>query len=336
MVKTPPKQPTELAKPTTAVAKSTSAQHSAWPTQQKVAHLARWLDLDYSHYQAMQKLSEKLNAATTEWSRNQTIEQAKQAIEYFEVLGGLNSIKNGHLRKLWDACFPESWWPEDRDGPVPGKVAKMIALLMGSFPTSNIPEPEIFVPVLLDDVMALKPSFVEMESTCRQLRQTKKFMPAISEVVETLREQQKLWARRDETFYCIEETYNDLRDQIARAKAADDRKAAKSQPIVVGDRVRDPKLGSGTVTALVPLDGGGTHYRVRFDASTERYVAGAAYLERLVAGDENFEPPAISMIEQRNDVPMAPIASPVALDANGDKVDVPADRSRQTRNGEDD
>ena len=98
-----------------------------------------------------------------------------------------------------------------------------------------------------------------------------------------------------------------------------------------------PRAGAGTVTALVPLDGGGTHYRVRFDASTERYVAGAAYLERLVAGDEDFEPPAVPMIENRKDVPMAPIASPtVPLDANGDKVGVPAERSRETRNGEDD
>ena len=40
----------------------------------------------------------------------------------------------------------------------------MITILMGSFPTAKIPEPEIFVRVLMDDVMALDPSFVEMES----------------------------------------------------------------------------------------------------------------------------------------------------------------------------
>ena len=37
---------------------------------------------------------------------------------------------------------------------------------------------------LMDDVMALDPSFVEMESTCRELRKTNKFMPTISEVIE--------------------------------------------------------------------------------------------------------------------------------------------------------
>ena len=73
---------------------------------------------------------------------------------------------------------------EDSDRPVYSEVAKMITILMGSFPTSKIPEPEIFVRVLMDDVMALEPSFVEMESTCRHLRKTKKFMPSISEVIE--------------------------------------------------------------------------------------------------------------------------------------------------------
>ena len=113
--------------------------------------------------------------------------------------------------------------------------------------------------------------------------------------------------------------------------------AAKSQPIAVGDRVRNTKAGAGTVTALVPLDDGAMHYRVRFDASTERNVLGAQYLERLIPGDEGFEPPAVPMIEHRKDVPMPPIASPtVPLDANGDKVGVPVDRRSETRNGEDD
>ena len=80
---------------------------------------------------------------------------------------------------------------EDSDRPVYSEVARMITILMGSFPTSKIPEPEIFVRVLMDDVMALDPSFVEMESTCRELRKTKKFMPSVSEVIEELEEQQE-------------------------------------------------------------------------------------------------------------------------------------------------
>ena len=96
--------------------------------------------------------------------------------------------------------------PEESNSPVYSEVAKMITILMGCFPTSKIPEPEIFVRALMDDVMALDPSFVEMESTCRELRKTNKFMPTISEVIEKLEEQQELWVRRsDVMFWFLEE-----------------------------------------------------------------------------------------------------------------------------------
>ena len=104
----------------------------------------------------------------------------------------------------------------------------MIAVLMGSFPTSKIPEPEIFVRVLMDDVMALDPSFVEMEATCRHLRKTKKFMPSVSEVIETLEEQKKLWDRRSDVVWFMEEWYDDL-PAIAKAKAAEEARMAKAK-----------------------------------------------------------------------------------------------------------
>ena len=102
--------------------------------------------------------------------------------------------------------------------------------------------------------------------------------------------------------------------------------AAKSQPLAVGDRVHNCRAGAGTVTALVPLDGGVAHYRVRFDASTERNVASAKYLERLIPGDEGFEPPAIP-----REVPTCP------WDRGVRASDVPiASRTVKTQNNYDD
>ena len=154
-----------------------------WPTQQKVKDLARRLDRYYRHLEAMMKVDERLGEAN-DYTRKQIIQEAERVIEEFEMMGGHHSLKSGRLQKEWDECCPESWWPEDCDHPVYSEVARMITVLMGSFPTSKIPEPEIFVRVLMDDVMALDPSFVEMESTCRELRKTKKFMPSVSEVIE--------------------------------------------------------------------------------------------------------------------------------------------------------
>ena len=47
-------------------------------------------------------------------------------------------------------------------------------------------------------------------------------------------------------------------------------------------------------------------FDVIFKGENEHHV-GTKYLERLIPGDEGFEPPAVPMIEHSKDVPMAPI-----------------------------
>ncbi len=174
------------------------------------------------------KADERLGKAN-DYTRKQIIQEAERVLEEFEMMGSHHSLKSGRLQKDWDECCPESWWPEDSDRPVYSEVAKMITILMGSFPTSKIPEPEIFVRALMDDVMALDPSFVEMESTCRELRKTKKFMPSVSEVIEELEEQKKLWDRRSEVVGYLEEWYDDLRPAIAKAKAKEEQRVKEAE-----------------------------------------------------------------------------------------------------------
>ena len=53
--------------------------------------------------------------------------------------------------------------------------------------------------------------------------------------------------------------------------------------------------------------------------SIERNVPCAKYLERLIPGDEGFEPPAVPMIEHRKDVSMAPIDSPDTVKIEDDE-----------------
>jgi len=313
-----------------------------WPTQQKVNDLADELDRLYPINEAMLKLSERLETAPNYLTRKMIVQEAETLIERLAIRGW-RSGSDERLQKDWDACNPESWWPEDRDSPTYSQVAKMITVLMGSFPTSKIPEPEIFVHALMDDVMALDPSFVEMESTCRELRKTNKFMPTISEVIEELEKQQKLWSRRRSPLLFLEDNYNDLRAEIAsfketapeeerkakeeeaariaarkaaeearlaKEKAIAERKAAKSQPIVVGDRVRNCRGGAGTVVGVVAAEFERDGYRVRFENLDREYDLWSSQLERLIPGDEGFELPDVPMIEHRKEVPMAPIDTP--------------------------
>ena len=69
--------------------------------------------------------------------------------------------------------------------------------------------------------------------------------------------------------------------------------AAKSQPIAVGDRVRNPKLAPAPLRQSGRYDSGAIRYRVRFDAHHRAYDFWRDKLERLIPGDEGFEPPAI-------------------------------------------
>lgn len=188
-----------------------------WPTQQKVQALAETLDEIKPLMEAMR--GSRLNLRRQEdYFRRAAIPEAKKSLEHFQVRGYANAVKDEKLEKRLDEVEPEGWWDDNGD-VVFSEVAKMITLLMGSFPTSKIPEPEIFVRVLLDDVMVLQPSFVELESACRHLRQTQKFMPSISEVIDEIKRQEKLWSVRWSTAVVAEEIYNDLRDALAEATA---------------------------------------------------------------------------------------------------------------------
>jgi hypothetical protein len=242
MVRHTQKSPPETATPTTAVAKPAPA--ASWPTPEKVRMLAELLDRNYPDYQAILKSLGQLKKATA-FTRKSIIREAEKIIDHFEKTGGQHGARDGCLQKRLYACCPQGWWPEDCDGsPARGEVAKMIAVLMGSFPTSKIPEPTIFVPVLLEDVMALNPDFLEMEATCRALRTSKKFMPSISEVIEELEKQKKLWDRRYDVAENLEYFYNELRTAIACAKQVE---AVPAIPVIEHSKV-------APVAPVAPID----------------------------------------------------------------------------------
>ena len=144
-----------------------------------------------------------------------------------------------------------------------------------ALPTSNLPDAATFTGVMLEDVMALEPGFVELECACRKLRHSQKFMPSISEIVAAVKDEKKARDKRWNALDCIEDSYNaatTLRDgelkrreeeavkakvaeeaRIAKVKANAEHMAAKSQPIAVGDRVHNGgRAGAGTVTEIEP------------------------------------------------------------------------------------
>jgi hypothetical protein len=209
------------ARPGTALVNSVPPP-SDWPTQKRVNELAGLLDAMSLDARAIMKLSGQLELALNYLTRKRIIHEAEKVIGHFAIWSGRKTVSDGALEKTNDkCCWPESWWPEDSDGPVYGEVAKMVALLIGSFTAGKPEAPEIFVRCLIEDIVELRPTFAELQSSWQQLRQEEDYVPSIKKVIAALKQQQKLWSRRMDVVICLREFHQGLCDEIASFNAED-------------------------------------------------------------------------------------------------------------------
>jgi hypothetical protein len=274
---------------------------SHWPTQKKIRSLADSLDDIVSAEADIVAAVKKLAANS---SNPALLEVAKKEADFYTRCIR-TEIASGELSKLKKECSPTGWWDDDDEVQRP-EIAMMVAKLVGSFPTSNIPDPKVFVRVLIEDVMACNPSFLVLDSACRKLRTEQKFMPSIAEVVAAIEIQDRTWSKRFFALSGIEYRYKELVKLIAESEiavaAAEERRErqrkyqeAKAAPLLVGDRVRHKNVvGAGVVTKPSELDCGDQAWYVLFDNYPEKgdlWVL-AKFLEKLVEGDSGFVPPS--------------------------------------------
>jgi hypothetical protein len=146
-------------------------------------------------------------------------------------------------------------------------------------------------------------------------------MPAIAEIITAIKKHDGIWSDRFHALDCVEGSYAELIEAIAKSEAAiaaafaaeEERRErqrkyleAKAAPLVVGDRVRHRWLGLGVITK--PWGPGG--WLVLFDNNREdarlaEYMD-ADCLEKLVEGDAGFvPPPQPALIEHKPLVPMS-------------------------------
>ncbi len=283
----------------------------AWPTQRQIRELAENLD-DYVEYQdrlcAAAAYLRKMDAARIP---EEDFANVKRTIERYSKCDYKERIKE--LNDKWKKINPRHWYAEDDDEQLNvAAVSRLLANFMGSFPTSNIPNPKVFTRQLLEDVIDLDPRFPEVESACRKLRKSQKFMPSIAEVVDAIGVEQGEWGKRSVVLNCLggdEKVAIDLlatalkKREAARIEAAKreaewreaeqkrlaEISAARTAPICVGDRVRckpgrsiDLNCQHATVTGVVPREDGVNLYTMTFDRSGY-FMDTGEYLERLAA-----------------------------------------------------
>ena len=114
--------------------------------------------------------------------------------EAWRESGGIARVSRANA--LWSKADPNDWY--DDGGVVSAHVSVILAQLIGSFPTANLPNATAFTRALLEDVMLEQPGRIELACACRQLRRTMKFVPSISEVIEALKAEKEVWSARFE------------------------------------------------------------------------------------------------------------------------------------------
>jgi hypothetical protein len=244
------------------------AERKPWPTQAEVQKLADRLDCLVKHNAWFQK-------ALDGDLRYKRLEDLQGTVDWFEASGAKKLAERLAAEDGNRSLEPAEWC--DENGNVQqNAVSVLLAQLVGSFPTSNLPDAKTFTRVLLDDVMALEPSYVALESACRKLRRTQKFLPSISEVIAAIEKEQDAWCDRWEAANFILGGYEDVLERIEEKKLDDEKRAKEAAeraaeqekrakeaaereaerkawlalPIAVGDIVWHNMYGRGTVKAI--------------------------------------------------------------------------------------
>jgi len=94
-------------------------------------------------------------------------------------------------------------------------IAKRITVMVASFPNANPSSPEGYMQMLVEHVSAIEGlTEVELESACREIVETQKFAPAISEVLEVIHKHTEQWFAR---YYVIRNVERHRREAMERA-----------------------------------------------------------------------------------------------------------------------
>jgi hypothetical protein len=174
------------------------------------------------------------------------LEGAKQVLTAFRSHPLYAAIKSGDLERRYLECCPRSWVDENGNCRK-SEVAAMVGMMVDSFPSSKIRNPETFVRLLIDDVVSWNPDFGALESACRTLRQTKKSMPSICEVKEQYEKAREKWFHRWLAIEDVEFHYDEMAALVAHIEQL---ASAPLVPLKLGDRVNHPDDGHGSVVEI--------------------------------------------------------------------------------------
>jgi hypothetical protein len=156
--------------------------------------------------------------ASWRWSDSADFEEYKQMFKYWErdeLYQKLKKPKCDHLGGLVSYAI--------KDEVVGWHVAGLLA--NSSFNPASAEAGQIFTTTLIEEIKRARPSASAIESTCREIRRSEKFIkypPKIPEVLALLLKHEKAWSDRNPESSSVDLEYSkdELREVVARAKQA--------------------------------------------------------------------------------------------------------------------
>jgi hypothetical protein len=98
-------------------------------------------------------------------------------------------------------------------------IGKRIAALLGSYPSGTPSTPEVYTKMLVEHVAINDElNWIILDCACREIERTQKFLPAISEILEIIDQQQELWLKRQVAMRDIESRARDVAEVLAKVR----------------------------------------------------------------------------------------------------------------------
>lgn len=220
----------------------------------KLARLVR------SNYLALtETLKKNLSGSTKD------LEQAERQLANYEK-HGRRELKQYETQL--PVHSPDAAYDDDNAELTKAAVATHVAALVGSFPNANPADPEVYTMMMIEEIINATCFVPTLNSAVRRLRRTSKFLPAISEVLEVLEEEDKFWGSCGDAAELTEEMVEELKAKVAQERQRLETQEEKRNRIVSGvaqkfadgERVRHDKFGAGTVVSRED-----NKYTVQFD-----------------------------------------------------------------------
>jgi hypothetical protein len=98
-------------------------------------------------------------------------------------------------------------------------IAKRLTAMIGAYPSGAPATPEVYIKMLLEHVAAIDElNYLMLESACREIERNQKFLPAVSEVLKIITEQQEVWEKRQAAIGAIERRARDVAGVLAKVR----------------------------------------------------------------------------------------------------------------------